>query len=77
MEDEQPSADWRTIIALLCLEAGRTMENSAQELAMCLPAESAAIETRLRIARGATDNIQSLLAAARVLHRRCMVHDQD
>jgi hypothetical protein len=33
--------------------------------------------TRLREARKAGDDIQALLAAAQVLHRRCMGTDQD
>ena len=75
--EEVPSPDWPEIIAQLRLEAGRIMEDTSDDLAMRLSTKSAAAEALLRKEREAADDIQSLLAAAQVLHRRCVRRDQD
>jgi hypothetical protein len=71
MDDERPSTDWREIINQLRLEAGRIMEDTSGQVAMILPADSDKIAVHLNAVREAADDIQSLLAAAQVLHRRC------
>jgi hypothetical protein len=75
MEDDHPSPDWHEIITLLRLEAGRIMEDTSVELASILPSDHEACAVRLREDREAADDIQALLAAAQILHRRCLGAD--
>ena len=70
MEDEHPPPDMRELIAHLCLEAGRIMEDTSCELALALPTDASAVDTLLRTVRVAADDIQDLIAAAQVLQRR-------
>jgi hypothetical protein len=56
----------------LRLEAGRIMEDTSSELATILPRDHAAIAAQLSEARQTGGDIQALLAAAQVLHRRCL-----
>ena len=70
MEDEHPPPDVRELIAHLCLEAGRIMEDISFELALALPADDGAVSTQLRTVHEAAGDIQALIAAAQVLQRR-------
>lgn len=58
------------VIASLCLEAGRIMEDESTGLALTLPASAALIAVRLATARQAGEDIATLVAAAQVLLRR-------
>ena len=58
------------VIAGLCLEAGRIMENGSPELALTLPESTKRIAQRLTAARQAGEDIAALAAAAQVLLRR-------
>ena len=58
------------VIASLCLEAGRIMEDESTDLALTLPASAASIAARLATARQAGEDIAALAAAAQVLLRR-------
>ncbi|MGO8056356.1 hypothetical protein, partial [Rhizobium leguminosarum] len=71
MNNDCSKPDWHEIIAQLRLEAGRIMEDTADELARALPKDHPGIGTAIGYARQAGDDIQSLLAAEQILHRRC------
>jgi len=70
MDENLASPDLRELIAHLCLEAGRIMEDTSCELALALPTDASAVDTRLGMVRVAADDIQFLIAAAQVLQRR-------
>ena len=70
MEDEDTLPAWYEIIAQLCLEVGRIMEDTSGQLASVPPKDHNARATWLRDVGEAGDDIQALLAAAQVLHRR-------
>lgn len=71
MQNEYTSNPFHEIITQLHLEAGRIMEDTTDSIASTLPADDEARSARLCEAREAGDDIQALLAAAQVLHRRC------
>jgi hypothetical protein len=75
MDVDASPTDWQEIIVQLCLEAGRLMEDTSDELARALPAESHTLDQRLQTAREAADDITALLAAAQTLRRRCLGPD--
>lgn len=58
------------IITSLCLEAGRIMEDTSETLSWTLPKDPGALSTRLWQMHNASQDIQSLIAAAQVLQRR-------
>lgn len=58
------------LIASLCLEAGRIMEDESPALALTLPASTKDIARRVANARQAGEDIAALAAAAQVLLRR-------
>jgi hypothetical protein len=71
MDDDGPaSPDPLELIAHLCLEAGRIMEDTSCELALVLPLDDSAIGARLKMARDAADDILALIAAAQAVYRR-------
>ena len=72
MTDDLAPPDLRELIAQLCLEAGRIMEDTSTDLAMALSTEPAAISGRLQEFRDAALDILALTAAAQALHRRCI-----
>jgi hypothetical protein len=72
MDDDHSSPDWHGIISKLCLEAGRLMENASVDLARTMPRDVLARADRLGQTQAAADDCLSLLAAAQVLHRRCL-----
>lgn len=65
-----PPHQHHKVIASLCLEAGRIMEDESTDLALTLPASAASIAVRLATARQAGEDIAALAAAAQVLLRR-------
>lgn len=75
MDVDAPLPDWHEIIAQLCLEAGRLMEYTSDELARSLPTDNNAIDQRLRTAREAADDSAALITAAQTLGRRCLGRD--
>ena len=62
------------LIARLCLEAGRIMEDTSVELALILPSDLDERTARLARLQIASPDIQALAAAAMTLHRRCLDH---
>lgn len=58
------------LIAGLCLEAGRIMEDESPSLALTLPASTTLTAERLATAQQAGEDIAALAAAAQVLLRR-------
>lgn len=58
------------LIASLCLEAGRIMEDESPGFALKLPESTTKIAARLQCARQAGEDIAALVAAAQVLLRR-------
>jgi hypothetical protein len=72
MHEERDVPDWLQIIALLRLEAGRLMEDASVELALSLSRADRIRADRLRNDHEIAADIQTLLAAARVLDRRCL-----
>ncbi|MDP3676490.1 MAG: hypothetical protein Q8R44_15560 [Novosphingobium sp.] len=58
------------LIASLCLEAGRIMEDESPALALTLPGSTTGIAVQLATARQAGEDIATLAAAAQVLLRR-------
>ena len=58
------------LIATLCLEAGRIMEDESPGFALKLPESTTKIIARLQCARQAGEDIAALVAAAQVLLRR-------
>ena len=58
------------LIASLCLEAGRIMEDDSVDLALTLPGAPSEVEARLAATRQAGEDIATLAAAAQVLWRR-------
>ena len=67
---QQPPCPNQDLVAALCLEAGRIMEDESVALALTLPTSSASIAQRLEAAREAGNDIAALIAAAQVLLRR-------
>lgn len=65
-----PPHSHHEIIASLCLEAGRIMEDESPAMALVLPGATALINERLAAARQAGEDIATLAAAAQVLLRR-------
>jgi hypothetical protein len=72
MDDNPPEPDWIEIIMQLRLEAGRIMEDASIDLTRNLPAVEQARDVQLGKDCEAAGDIHALLAAARVLHRRCI-----
>lgn len=66
----QPLSAHHDLIASLCLEAGRIMEDESVALALSLPTLTSSIAEHLAAARQAGDDIAMLAAAAQVLLRR-------
>ena len=66
----QPPSTSRELIASLCLEAGRIMEDESVALALSLQTSTTSIAERLGIARRAGEDITTLVVAAQVLLRR-------
>lgn len=60
----------RHLIQLLCLEAGRIMEDDSVDLALTLPVAQSEVEPRLAATRQAGEDIAALAAAAQVIRRR-------
>lgn len=58
------------LVAGLCLEAGRIMEDQSPSLALSLPASTKEVARRLGNAWQAGEDIAALAAAAQVLLRR-------
>jgi hypothetical protein len=58
------------LVAHLCLEAGRLMENASAELARVLPTDPHARTTHLQRMQKAAIDIASLVEAAAALDRR-------
>jgi hypothetical protein len=69
MSTPPPSANL-DLIAGLCLEAGRIMEDESVALALTLPTSTGSIAERLERTRQAGEDIVALAAAAQVLLRR-------
>ena len=65
-----PTRDCLDVIAGLCLEAGRIMEDGSPDMALTLPESTTKIAERLASARQAGEDITALAAAAQVLLRR-------
>jgi hypothetical protein len=59
------------LIARLCLEAGRIMEDTSVELALVLPTNRDDRADRLERVHRAGFDIAALAAAAQALHRHC------
>ncbi len=76
MDDDDRFPKLHNMITQLRLEAGRIMENTCDELASRLPADRIVLAGQLNEHRQAAEDIQALLAAAHVLHRRCVNDDQ-
>ena len=58
------------LIAGLCLEAGRIMEDMSVELAMAAPSDAIAMKLRLELLLIASQDLVALSAAAIALQRR-------
>jgi uncharacterized protein YgfB (UPF0149 family) len=69
-DDEYPIPNTRSIIAHLCNEVSRIMEDAGFELVHALPEDEDLLSQRLTSARSAASDSLALLAAAYVLHRR-------
>jgi hypothetical protein len=67
---DDPRSEFAELIARLCLEAGRIMEDESPTLAMRLPGTDDGIAARLTAVRQAGEDITSLALAAEVLARR-------
>ena len=65
-----PTNEQLELIAGLCLEAGRIMEDESPALALALPFSTREVARRLANARQAGEDIAALAAAAQVLLRR-------
>ena len=65
-----PTRECLDVIAGLCLEAGRIMEDGSSDLALTLPESTTKIAQRLASARQAGEDIAALAAAAQVLLQR-------
>lgn len=61
------------LIAALCLEAGRIMEDDSVVCALALPASHGEMTARLERLAQASDDITKLVAAAQVMLRRAAV----
>ena len=70
MDDDQAPPEAPQLIAALCLEAGRIMEDASSDLALSPPGDERAIGSHLLNARAAAEDILAMLAAAQALHRR-------
>lgn len=68
MPSDPPDA--RVLVQLLCLEAGRIMEDDSVDVALTLPGAPSEVEARLAAIRHAGEDIATLAAAAQVLWRR-------
>lgn len=62
--------EFAELIARLCLEAGRILEDVSPAMAMTLPETPDGIAARITAARQAGEDIASLALAAEVLARR-------
>lgn len=65
-----PSPEHLDLIAGLCLEAGRIMEDESPALALILPESAVSIAERVVRIRQAGEDIAALSAAAQVVLRR-------
>lgn len=65
-----PTREQLDLIASLCLESGRIMEDQSPSLALSLPASTEEVARRLANARQAGEDIAALAVAAQVLLRR-------
>lgn len=70
MPPRDPNREHLNLIASLCLEAGRIMEDESPVLALILPASTTKISSRLASAQQSGEDIAALAAAAQVLLRR-------
>ena len=70
MPPRDPNREHLDLIASLCLEAGRIMEDESPALALRLPASATLSAGRLTSALQAGEDIAALAAAAQVLLRR-------
>ena len=70
MPPRDPNREHLDLIASLCLEAGRIMEDESPALALRLPGSTTLTAERVERARQAGEDIAALAAAAQVLLRR-------
>ena len=70
MPPPDPNREHLDLMASLCLEAGRIMEDESPALALTLPESTTEIAVQLATARQAGEDIAALAAAAQVLLRR-------
>lgn len=66
----EPDFSTHDLVAYLCMEAGRIMEDTSVELALTLPEEQQQRTDRLDRLHQAGSDIVALAAAAQALHRR-------
>jgi hypothetical protein len=60
------------LIQMLCLEAGRLMEDRSPEFALVLPKEPSELAARLEYLREVSEELVTLSAAAQALYRRAL-----
>lgn len=69
---DNPRSEFAELIAHLCLEAGRIMEDVSTTMAMRLPETTDGIDARITRVRQAGEDIATLAMAAEVLARRAL-----